>query len=277
MNMTAHHEGRRIVRPNSLRMTVFGVLCTAAVIGSGGIALARPSQHLPQTLPCEAVAGADAYSTPQDVPLVVGAPGVMANDTPCGGIVSVHILPQHGALNLQSDGSFVYTPNPGYSGPDAFVYSLLSGAAAPPANVQITVEPAPVCEPVAIDDAYETQPDTVLNVGLPGVKANDTHCDFFVHLYSNPDHGTLTLNADGTFLYTPDAGSTGVDSFEYALAANMPGFVSSPGRGLRGGRPQGAADNVATVTITVATAPTTTVPPTPTAPTPPGNTLPATR
>jgi len=82
--------------------------------------------------------------------------------------------------------------------------------------------------PVAIDDAYSTPQDVVLNVGLPGVKVNDTHCDFFVHLFSNPTNGTLVLDAEGTFQYTPDAGFSGVDSFEYALAENAPGFARTP-------------------------------------------------
>jgi len=50
---------------------------------------------------------------------------------------------------------------------------------------------------------------------------------------SGPTNGTLTLNANGSFSYAPNAGYTGPDSFTYR--AN-----------------DGAADsNVATVTITV--------------------------
>ena len=279
---TTHHAARRNAGSAACRLAGVAALCSAIAIGSGSIALARSNASMPETLPCEPVAVQDAYSTPQDVQLVVGMPGVMVNDTPCGGTVSPHILPSHGTLSLHPDGSFEYTPNPGYSGPDSFVYSLLSGPAAPPANVQITVEPAPACVPTAIDDSYETAPDVALNVVLPGVKANDTHCDFFVHLYSNPAHGTLGLNADGTFQYTPNAGFSGVDSFEYALAENMPGFASAPRRGRHGWHsPQGAPDNVATVTITVATPPpatTTTTAPPPTATTVPATgILPATR
>lgn len=275
---------RRTGRYVAIRATAYCVVGAVAAFGSGGLVAAGSNSHVAG--PCTPVAVQDAYSTPQDVQLVVGIPGVMSNDTPCGGIVSPHILPSHGTLSLHADGSFEYTPNPGYSGPDSFVYSLLSGPAAPPANVQITVEPAPVCSAEPLDDAYSTPFDTPLNVGLPGVKVNDTHCGYFVHLVSNPGHGTLTLNADGTFLYTPTAGFSGIDTFHYALAANMPGFANGSRRDMFGWRaPQGPpADNVATVTITIEGPPptttTTTTPPVTTSPpttSPPTATLPATR
>ena len=50
--------------------------------------------------------------------------GVLANDsgaTPLKAFLQTG--PNHGELVLDQDGSFVYTPNPNYSGPDAFTYS----------------------------------------------------------------------------------------------------------------------------------------------------------
>ncbi len=152
----------------------------------------------------------------------------------------------------------------------AGIASAASGSTAP-SHV------AAPCLPVAADDAHSTPQGVVLNVALPGVKVNDTHCDFFVHLFSNPDNGTLTLNADGTFQYTPNAGFSGIDSFEYALAEIMPGFAGGPRRGVSGWRaPQGAPDNVATVTITVTAPPPTTTSTTTTSTTTTTTTVPAT-
>ena len=37
--------------------------------------------------------------------------------------------PQHGTLTLNADGSFVYTPNPGYVGADSFTYQDADGPA----------------------------------------------------------------------------------------------------------------------------------------------------
>jgi len=38
-----------------------------------------------------------------------------------------------------------------------------------------------------------------------------------VDLYEGPAHGTLVLNQDGSFVYTPDAGYFGEDSFTYLM------------------------------------------------------------
>jgi VCBS repeat-containing protein len=72
--------------------------------------------------------------------------------------------------------------------------------------------------PVANDDAYSTPQDTVLNVGAPGVLANDTDAngdDLTAVKVSDPSHGSVTLNSDGSFEYVPDTGYSGQDTFNY--------------------------------------------------------------
>src|SRR5262245_27241484 len=70
--------------------------------------------------------------------------------------------------------------------------------------------------PVANADAYTVNEDTALTVGAPGVLANDTDPQgdpLTAVLVSGPSHGTLTLNADGSFTYTPSADYNGTDTF----------------------------------------------------------------
>jgi hypothetical protein len=72
--------------------------------------------------------------------------------------------------------------------------------------------------PVAIDDAYTVVTGAELNVDAPGVLENDSDADedaLSVQLVTDVINGSLTLNEDGSFLYTPDAGFTGMDGFEY--------------------------------------------------------------
>ena len=65
------------------------------------------------------VAGPDAYDAVQGEPLVLPAPGVLANDTDADGQVLTATgasQPAHGAVRLAADGSFTYTPDAGFSG-----------------------------------------------------------------------------------------------------------------------------------------------------------------
>ncbi|MBY8826489.1 tandem-95 repeat protein, partial [Sphingomonas colocasiae] len=72
--------------------------------------------------------------------------------------------------------------------------------------------------PVGVGDNYATDEDTALVISTPGVLSNDTDADGDVLtavLVSGPSHGTLTLNPNGSFTYTPDADYHGSDSFSY--------------------------------------------------------------
>ncbi len=184
-------------------------------------------------------AAADAYSTAEDTALTVATPGVLGNDTdPDGDPLSAWVGagPSHGTLTLDADGSFVYTPDANYNGPDSFTYRASDGSLESNlATVTITVT-AVNDAPTAANDAYSTAEDTALTVAAPGVLGNDTDPDgdsLHTVTETGPSHGTLTLNADGSFVYTPAANYNGPDSFAYRASDGT--FTS----------------NLATVTITV--------------------------
>src|SRR6266516_3017565 len=181
----------------------------------------------------------DAYTVAEDTPLTVAAPGVLANDTdPDGDALSAALAsgPSHGTLTLNANGSFTYTPAANFNGSDSFTYRASDGATASnPATVSITVT-ALNDAPAAADDTYSTAEDTVLTVAAPGVLGNDTDLDgttLSAVVVTGPAHGTLTLNEDGSFTYTPDANYNGPDSFTYRASDGT------------------TASNPATVTITV--------------------------
>jgi uncharacterized delta-60 repeat protein len=72
--------------------------------------------------------------------------------------------------------------------------------------------------PTAINDAYTTQTNTPLAIPAPGVLANDVSNGggaITAAVVGGVGNGSLTLNGDGSFLYTPRAGFTGSDSFTY--------------------------------------------------------------
>jgi VCBS repeat-containing protein len=181
----------------------------------------------------------------------VTTPNVLANDTPGGGAdevgqtlsISGFTQPAHGRVVNNGDGTFAYTPNANFNGTDTFTYDVTddgaTGGSPDPKSstgtVTITVS-AVNDAPVANDDSYSTERNAALSVPAPGALANDTDVEgdaLSAVKVANPAHGTVTMNGDGSFTYTPASGFVGDDSFTYK--AN-----------------DGAADsNVATVSITV--------------------------
>ncbi len=72
--------------------------------------------------------------------------------------------------------------------------------------------------PVAANDSYAVTKATPLTVAAPGVLANDTDTaglPLTATLVAGPAHGTVTLNANGSFTYTPSGLYLGPDSFTY--------------------------------------------------------------
>src|SRR5439155_769298 len=146
--------------------------------------------------------------------------------------------PSHGALTLSANGSFTYAPAANFFGTDAFTYKANDGSA--DSNVAtVTISVTSVNDPPAVaGSSYSTSEDTPLNVSAPGVLSGSSDADgdsLTAALVSGPSHGTVTVNADGSFSYAPAANYHGTDSFT---------FKASDGNG--------GESNIATATISVA-------------------------
>jgi VCBS repeat-containing protein len=108
----------------------------------------------------------------------------------------------------------------------------------PPNHIYLPLVSIPLLEspPVAVNDTYSTNENTQLVVNAPGVLENDNDAngDALTAVWvSDPAHGNLTLNGNGSFTYTPQAGYEGSDSFTYKAFDG------------------GLESNAATVTVTV--------------------------
>ena len=173
------------------------------------------------------VAVDDNYDAFEDTPLNVPAPGVLFNDYDPDGdsiVIDSNTQPTNGAVTLNADGSFTYTPNQDFFGPDTFNYTICDDGTpslCDTALVTITVAAGTENDPpVAADDTYDAFKNIPLNVPAPGVLDNDYDPDgdtITIDSYTQPANGAVTLNADGSFTYTPDQDYLGPDTFNYTI------------------------------------------------------------
>jgi len=168
------------------------------------------------------VSMADAYEVAEDNVLTIGEGGLLANDSDIDNsslTVTLGIGPAHGTVELAADGTFIYTPSADFAGADSFTYLASDGElAGNETTVTITVTPEND-KPIAEDDAYTTDENQPLQISPAGVLANDSDLDgdaLTASVFTGPANGTLTLSADGSFLYTPNTGFAGTDTFTYA-------------------------------------------------------------
>jgi hypothetical protein len=179
------------------------------------------------------VANPDFYTTPENTTLFVPAPGILSNDTDPQGLTLHPILlttPTHGTLTLSDDGSFTYAPATGYRGPDSFTYEAFDGLlASPPTTVSLVVNPVNL-PPQVSEVTFSALENTPLSIAAPGVLASAVSPEgltLTASVISGPSHGTLVLNANGSFTYQGVAGFTGQDSFTF-IATDSNGLTSMP-------------------------------------------------
>jgi uncharacterized repeat protein (TIGR01451 family) len=196
-------------------------LTNTASVTSAEVTVAKVGQVHLSVANAPPVAVDDDYNVEIDTVLEVVAPGVLDNDTDANGDTLAAVqdsAPFSGTLNFKADGSFTYTPTAGFEGQDSFTYHAHDGqAASNSATVTITVGLLNT-PPVAVEDAYDARANTPLQVAAPGVLENDTDPDddpLQAVLASAPVSGTLDLNPDGSFSYTPTMGFVGEDAFSY--------------------------------------------------------------
>jgi len=178
-------------------------------------------------------AGDDSYAMAQGGVLNVAAPGVLGNDSDVDGdnytLTTTPISsPAAGnSLTLNADGSFTYTPDPLFTGIDSFAYEICETATPELlcGQATVTISVGVNDAPVAVDNAYTTAQNTDLVVAAPGVLGNDTDSDgdpLTATLLTGPVNGTLTLDVNGGFTYTPDFNFVGTDNFTYQACDQEP-------------------------------------------------------
>jgi VCBS repeat-containing protein len=168
--------------------------------------------------------GADGPATAGPVTGIVA--GSSAGPVSTG--VGASVTGTYGTVTLLPDGSYTYVVDPanadvialgfGDSLSDVFTYTI-TDADGDTSTTTLTIGIDGNLRPVASDDAFTTDEDTPLSGSLQG---NDTLGDGSAaeHTWeklTDPANGTVVVNPDGSFVYTPNANFNGTDSFTYTV------------------------------------------------------------
>ncbi|WP_443943537.1 Calx-beta domain-containing protein [Pedobacter sp. AW1-32] len=168
---------------------------------------------------------------------VVTAPAISTNvNTPVNGTITatdadgdpltftVTTQPTNGKVVLNADGTYTYTPANGYIGTDSFVVTVSDGkGGTTPVTISVSVTQGNRA-PVVTAPAISTNVNTPVNGTITATDADDDPLTFTVG--TQPANGTVVLNADGTFTYTPANGFVGTDSFTVTVSDGKGGTTT---------------------------------------------------
>jgi len=167
----------------------------------------------------------DTRSTQEDNSVMLK---LLANDSdPEGAPISLTGAWTANGTVAISGTNVIYLPPTNFNGTVTLNYSITDGGFSSTGRVTVTVTPVNDA-PVAAADSYTTPEDSVLSVPVAGllstgingasILANDSDVDgdpLTALLVTDVSHGSLVLNSDGSFTYTPAQDFYGIDSFTY--------------------------------------------------------------
>jgi Ca2+-binding RTX toxin-like protein len=121
-----------------------------------------------------------------------------------------------GIVVQKADGTFTYTPAPGFAGTDTFKYTLKDSAgltAIGMATITVNAPPAAVADKFTGTANHTVTGNVMLNDNDPNGLAISVTAATLMSAHG----GTVVQKADGTFTYTPATNFVGTDSFNYTL------------------------------------------------------------
>jgi VCBS repeat-containing protein len=131
---------------------------------------------------------------------------------------------QHGQVSVNAANGvfsgFVYTPDANFFGNDSFTYQYSNAAGTELSNTAtVTLTVTPVNDaPVAADVSASTAEDTVATIDLVATDVDSAGAELQFAIQTQPGHGSVVKNADGSYSYTPAKDYNGADSFTYTVS-----------------------------------------------------------
>ena len=140
--------------------------------------------------------------------------------------LSFELVPGKGPTNanapliFNADGTFIYTQKPGFSGSDSFSYRIMQGAQIRSQEATVTINvastpttpttpstPSANVPPVLSNSSFHVRPNLDRQFLIPGYDANGDRLTLEVK-----NNSKVVDNGNGTFVYRPAAGFTGLDN-----------------------------------------------------------------
>ena len=165
----------------------------------------------------------DNYSsTTQEDTLTSGT--VIGSDVDSILTYSLRTHASNGTAVVNPDGTWTYTPKPNYNGPDSFTVTVSDGTLTATSTITITINPVNDI-PVANNDSKIIDED---NTATGQITAIDDDGDTLIYTKdTNPAHGTVTVNSNGTYIYTPNNNWHGTDNFTVLVSDGNGGTAVS--------------------------------------------------
>ncbi|WP_057760383.1 tandem-95 repeat protein [Psychrobacter sp. P11G3] len=131
----------------------------------------------------------------------------------------------NGTAVVNADGSYSYTPNANFNGKDSFTYTISDskgGVITQTATVSVAaVNDTPVSENSIIGVA-----ENITDIGVL-TEATDVDGDMLTYtLLTEAENGIVTVNANGSYTYTPNTDFTGEDNFTYTVNDGQGGLIT---------------------------------------------------
>ena len=168
----------------------------------------------------------DTFTTDEDLAAVIDlynndsqlpSEGVVSTTNPANGVVTID---DSGTPNDPSDDIFTYTPNADFNGTDSFEYTVCNSVGQC-STASVTIEVLPIVD--AINDSVAVGLNEQATISFID-NDNDFAADNTL-TFTNPANGQVVINNGGTpnditddvFLYLPNDGFLGTDTFDYTL------------------------------------------------------------
>ncbi|MBS1542731.1 MAG: tandem-95 repeat protein [Bacteroidetes bacterium] len=182
------------------------------------------------------VANPDSGTTNEDTPVTL--PNITANDTDVDGTIdvsSVDLDPTtagvqssfsdaKGTWSVNASGQVTYTPALNYNGVASISYAVNDNAGAISNSATITISVSPVNDPPVLNDIVIS---TFRNIAVSGsvldpadLDPDGTPLTVNTTATNPPDHGTLVLQSNGSYTFTPLTNYVGIDVAEVQVCDN---------------------------------------------------------